>query len=64
MVHVEGRFVLKFDTVNDVFVGLDAPLEIGRILRETAISVEAGFVAGTVVDVNGNIVGNWEWEAD
>ncbi len=53
-------FSLKINCDNAAFDGDDLPLEIGRLLRETAEKVEGGRKAGRVYDVNGNHVGDFK----
>lgn len=35
------------------------PLELARMLRETADNLERGFVHGYLTDLGGNTVGEW-----
>ena len=58
-------FELNIDTENDAFANDQGYLEIVRLLRLVATKVErAGNTAdaGDLSDVNGNHVGDWEWE--
>jgi hypothetical protein len=54
-------FKLKIKTGNAAFAedGNDGKNEVARILREIADSLESGFDAHTVRDINGNKVGEW-----
>ena len=52
-------FRLEIDTANDAFVGYPAG-EVARILRETADDLDAGIIAFSIRDSNGNTVGSWE----
>lgn len=36
--------------------------EVRRILRDVICKLEAGYTDGSVIDVNGNKVGNWRYE--
>lgn len=58
-------FTLQMKTGNAAFSdedGGDRGSEIGRILREAADTVEGGRTSGKLIDINGNIVGEWDIE--
>lgn len=59
------KFELKIETENAAFDGLGGPqLEAARLLRQTAEQLEAGSNNGSLTDINGNNVGNWDMETD
>lgn len=61
---MKPQFQMAFDLGNDAFAGapLDRTNEIARILRDTADRIEVGQEDGTVMDINGNHVGNWGFD--
>lgn len=58
-------FRLTIRTENDAFSPPDAGPELARILRRLAGQLDAlpldGTTGGRVLDVNGNVVGEWEY---
>ena len=53
-------FAMKFETGNDAFEGDNFEFEVARILNDVSRDLELrGKTSGKVVDVNGNIVGEW-----
>lgn len=54
-----SRFILSFDTDNAAFED-DPFAEIARVLRATAEKVEDRNDMGTIRDLNGNTIGDWE----
>ena len=54
-------FIIKFNMDNDTFkVWPEA--EVARILNEIANKVMDGLVFGSIRDLNGNKVGDWEFD--
>lgn len=54
-------FKMEFRTNNAAFEERGGALEVARILRDTAIAIEhGGQHVGTVRDINGNRVGEFE----
>jgi hypothetical protein len=52
-------FEVKFSTENAAF-GEDRAEEICRILKEVEAKVKAGYEDGSIRDINGNRIGQWE----
>lgn len=50
-------FTLTFKTQNEAF---DSGVEVSRILRAIAEKVDKDYSEGTVMDINGNTVGQWK----
>jgi hypothetical protein len=50
-------FTMKFKTQNEAF---DSGVEVSRILRAVAEKIDQDYSEGTVMDLNGNAVGQWE----
>ncbi len=60
-------FKLEIDTSDSAFRELTPYIhkaEIARILRDTAIQIEAGKASITLYDINGNRVGDANWIVD
>lgn len=57
------KFTLEIDCGNAAFDGeLERDTEVARILRLAAERIEAGAGdKGRLLDINGNIVGKWEF---
>lgn len=53
-------FKVKFRTGNAAFEEPYKANEIARILKEIAEKVECGYDSGSIMDINGNYVGEWE----
>ena len=53
-------FKMKFKTSNAAFEEPYKTSEIKRILKEIAEKVEYGHTSGSIMDINGNHVGEWE----
>lgn len=53
-------FKMKFRTGNAAFDEPYKASEIKRILEEIAEKVEYGHTSGSIMDINGNYVGEWE----
>ena len=51
-------FELQFDTNNYVFDD-DAATETAMHLRQAADRIEAGFLDGPIIDINGNRIGQF-----
>jgi hypothetical protein len=58
MSYADATFTLKLDIVGDAFA-TDTSGELARILRKLADRVDEGADAGSLLDINGNIVGEW-----
>ena len=54
-------FTLKFNTTNAAFSEYPED-EITRILRGVIEKVRGGFASGTIMDINGNTIGEWKLE--
>lgn len=52
-------FTLKIDTENDAFQDGNLELEVVRILQEVVKKIENGKDYATLIDVNGNKVGDF-----
>lgn len=52
-------FIESIPHDNAAFDDGNCPNEIARILRDIADKVEAGAIAGTTCDINGNRLGEW-----
>ena len=52
-------FRLIVDTSNAAFEGAARGQELGKLLREVATDLEAGYSGGPLRDLNGNTVGRW-----
>ena len=50
---------VSFTTGNSAFCGGNGTYEVARLLRQIADRVEIGYQDGSVVDLNGNRVGEW-----
>jgi hypothetical protein len=55
-------FTLKFKTDNAAFGDGAGAAEVARILRDVADKVANGRDYGSVQDINGNTVGDWDLE--
>jgi hypothetical protein len=56
------RFQLSFTLGNDAFAGDDRADGIAHVLRQVTHQVGAGYIGGPVLDVNGNRIGNWNYD--
>ena len=52
---------IEFNTGNVAFDD-SADKEVRRILEKIADSVECGNTRGTIMDINGNKIGNWSMD--
>jgi hypothetical protein len=52
-------FRIEFETDNAAF-GEVLDYEVSRILKEIAGKIEGGRAGGSVLDINGNVIGEWE----
>lgn len=63
-----SEFTLNINTDNDAFDEDYGPLEIARLLRQTADRIENGdWYPGhtrSILDINGNRVGGFKWGDD
>jgi hypothetical protein len=60
---MRNHFTLAFDCDNAAFDPPTPSDEIVRILCEVAEKVRQGSHAGSIRDVNGNLIGQWEWRS-
>ena len=51
-----SQFTLAIDTTNDAFID---PTEVSHLLRKVAKSIDNDAVSGSIIDSNGNRVGEW-----
>jgi hypothetical protein len=55
---------IKLETSNAAFED-NCPQEVARLLRDLAARIEnglgSGLCRGRLLDINGNIVGTWDW---
>jgi hypothetical protein len=58
MSYADATFTLKLDIVGDALRS-DTSAELARILHELADRVADGADAGSLLDINGNAVGEW-----
>lgn len=56
-------FRLEIETSNDAFQG-DPQVELARIITGVASRLAMGDLSGTVRDVNGNTVGQFQYQED
>jgi hypothetical protein len=59
-----SEFRVSIRTDNAAFEEGDRGAEVARILRDVADRLEDGFEAGSVRDINGNLVGGFDFHAD
>ena len=52
--------LIKFETDNDAFK--EGSIEVARLLREIADRIENGDTARAIIDLNGNRIGQWEYD--
>ena len=55
--------IVQFNTDNDNFNG-ESTEEIARILRKIATDIENGDTAKGIMDINGNRIGQWEFNTN
>ena len=53
-------FKMKFKTSNAAFNEPDKETEVRRILEKISEEIEYGKTSGSIMDINGNRVGEWE----
>lgn len=58
------KFTLEFETDNAAYNGADLEMETAAILQAVANKISQGIESARIVDVNGNKVGQWEYEKD
>lgn len=52
---------VEFEADNAAFEGVEGPMEVRRILRVVADKIDAGLTEGAILDINGNVVGSFEY---
>lgn len=50
---------ITFWTGNDAFAGNAGPIEVHRILKDIGARILLEHTSGTILDCNGNTVGDW-----
>lgn len=51
---------IKIHTGNAAYE--DNPYEVVRNLRDIANKIEVGYTEGKVIDINGNVTGEWKYK--
>ena len=54
-------FNIEFETKNAAFQDDNFTHEVKRILDEIADDVAEGITEGSILDINGDVVGQWSW---
>lgn len=54
-------FKIQFETDNAAFQDDNFTFEVERILKEVTEKVNNGYTEGSILDVNGNVVGEFSW---
>ena len=57
-------FMCDFETDNAAFTDGLCRYETSRILRNLAKKIEAGANEGSIIDINGNSIGHFQFEDD
>lgn len=58
------KFTLEFKTGNAAYDGVDLELETAKLLQIAADKISQGIDSAKIIDVNGNAVGQWEYNND
>lgn len=52
---------IEIETGNEAFSDMDGRYEIARILHEIAERIKDGYTVHSIMDINDNMVGTWEY---